>query len=122
MANANMPRTRSRRPATAPFLETVDEHFGVRVMSAKLVPAAAQHGAELGVVVDLAVEHHPDIARLVGHRLERRDAEIHDREPNVPKVDIGSVRAGHAVGAELEAAAVESAGGDTKPIGAAVAQ
>ena len=42
MANANMPRTRSTADRDRPIPLIVDEHFGVRVMGAKPVPAAAQ--------------------------------------------------------------------------------
>ena len=80
-----------KKTPTTPFLETVYEHFGVRVMSAKLVPAAAQHGAEFGVVVHLAVNttQTSRVSLVIGWSAATLRSTI--ASPNVPEVDIGSV-------------------------------
>ena len=55
-----------------PLLERVDDHLGVGVVGAEAMAGRLELGAELGVVVDLAVEDEPHRAVLVRHRLHRR--------------------------------------------------
>ena len=52
----------------AVLLVEVDEHLGVRA-AAEGVPALLEQVAQLAVVVDLAVQRRPHVARLVGERL-----------------------------------------------------
>ena len=48
-------------------------------------------GADLGVVVDLAVEDELDRAVLVRHRLHRRVGEVDDRQPAEAEADAAVV-------------------------------
>ena len=50
-------------------------------------PWAASSAVEIRVVVDLAVEHDPDAAVLVGHRLAASGEKIHDGQPHMPQAD-----------------------------------
>ena len=69
----------------------MDDHLAVGVVRAEDVTEADELGAQLGVVVDLAVEDEPERAVLVRHRLHRRRREVDDREPAIPEPD-ASVR------------------------------
>ena len=68
----------------APFLERVQDHFGIGV--ARLPPVSAERLellAHLRVIVDLAVEDHLQPAVFVGHRLVGHRREIDDRQAAV---------------------------------------
>ena len=65
------------------------DHLGVRLRP-EAVPASFQLGAELAVVVDLAVEDELDGAVLVPDRLVPR-LEVDDRQAPEPEADAGSV-------------------------------
>ena len=54
----------------APFLEAVDENFGVRMIAEEDMAAALQFGAKGAVVVDHSVENDPHRGILVPHGLE----------------------------------------------------
>ena len=67
----------------APFFERVYDGLRIGVIRPKYVTAAPlEFPADLGVVVNLAVEQQPDRPILVRHRLHRVAAETaHDGEP-----------------------------------------
>ena len=78
---------RHREHATQPFRELnsvllveVNEHLGVRVVRAHAVTLALELGAQLRVVVDLAVLDDPDRLVLVRDRLIAA-LEVDDRQP-----------------------------------------
>ena len=74
------------RKRFAPLLVPVDEHLGVAV-AAEHVSVRNQLGAQMQVVVDLAVEGDPDGPVLVRHRLGAGRGEIDDRQAPVAERD-----------------------------------
>ena len=68
----------------------MDDHLGVAVR-AEAVPARLELGADVGEVVDLAVEDDPDRAVLVGERLIA-GREIDDAQAAMPEADPGARR------------------------------
>ena len=73
------------------------------------VAAGEQLLAQLGVVVDLAVEDDDDGAVLVGHRL-RAAGDVEDREPPVAEADAVADVEAVAVGAAVDDACRSSPG------------
>ena len=70
----------------APLLERVHDRLRVGVICPEPVAAALlELAADLGVVVDLAVEEQPDRPVLVRHRLHRVVGEIDDRQASEPE-------------------------------------
>ena len=74
------------------LLVEVDQHLGVGARAELVAIVQAEVAAELGVVVDLAVEGDPHRAVLVGHRLVPGGADVDDAEPTVPQ-DHAPIRA-----------------------------
>ena len=58
----------------------MEQDFGVGVVGGEFVAEGEQLGAQFGVVVDLAVEDHAELAVARPHRL-RAAREVEDREP-----------------------------------------
>src|SRR5260221_9076491 len=56
------------------------QYFSVRVVRPEAVSSREQAGAELDMVVDLAVEHYPDALVFVAHGL-LASSQVDDREP-----------------------------------------
>ena len=68
------------------LLVEVDDRLGVG-RGPEAVPARLEPGAQLAVVVDLAVVGDPDRPVLVGHRLMAGGREVDDREPPMAERD-----------------------------------
>src|SRR5438874_2419369 len=62
----------------------MDQHLGIGAR-AKLMAGREQQFAELGEIVDLAIEDDPDGGVLIGHRLVAGGAEVDDAQPAVPE-------------------------------------
>ena len=81
-----MPRKRVTQ-SSPQCLPGVDDDLGVAT-GAEHVAQRLQFGAQLAEVVDLAVEHHDDVAVLVDHRL-LAGGEVDDRQAAVAEADAG---------------------------------
>src|SRR6185295_17894666 len=86
----------------AELLIEMNDRLGVRARSESM-PLRGQRGAVILMVVDLAVERHPDGAVLVRHRLPPGLTEIDDTEAAVREDD---ARVGALIQAEVVGAAV----------------
>ena len=72
----------------APLLEGVEDDLRIGVVRGPgVTPERFELRADLGVVVDLAVEDDAQAAVLVGHGLVRRVAQVDDGEPSEPEAD-----------------------------------
>lgn len=70
----------------APFLVAMDQHFGIGMAGSEAVPPLLENRAELGVIVDFAVEDDRDRTVLIVHRLlAARD--VQNRKPTMPEAD-----------------------------------
>ncbi len=76
----------------APLLVAVDQHLRVGVVRVEAVPQSDQFPPQQAVVVDFAVERHPDRARLVGHRLGGFRREVDDGQPAMSEEKVGPAR------------------------------
>ena len=70
----------------APGAIAVQQHLGVGVIAVEAAAERREFGAQLDVVVDLAVEDHADLSVVGPHRLMTA-ADVDDREPAVTEMD-----------------------------------
>jgi len=94
---------KARENALAPLLVPLENYFGVGMVGFELKAQLFEFGADLGVIVNLAVKNDPKRLLFVRHRLDRGRREIDDGKPSMPKADFlprGNVKAG-IVGATM---------------------
>ena len=96
-----MPSSACRQSAPVLLVE-VDDRLGVGAR-AEPVALGLEARAQLGVVVDLAVEGDPDRAVLVGHRLVPGRRQVDDRQPPVAEhhAPVGRLPQAGVVGAAV---------------------
>src|SRR5260370_8114015 len=77
--------TKLVKAVDTPFLESVQDHFGIRMVRLPAVSASfLQFRTNFGVIVNLAVENHPQSAVLVTHRLHGSFRKVNHRQPTKP--------------------------------------
>ena len=93
---------RSRRTHSSPdLLVQMDDDFGIG-MRRELVSAPISSVAQLGVVVDLAIEDQPHRAVFVRHRLMSGFRQVDDRQPAQAETNGAVDVAAGAVGAPMK--------------------
>ena len=96
--------TETSQAVDAPFFERMKDHFGVGVIRFPAMPAGlTELGAEVVVVVDLAVVRDRERTVLIRHRLPCAVRQIDDGQSAVtePDVLIGCDPRGRAIGAAM---------------------
>src|SRR6266853_357015 len=88
---AIVPLDAAREPVNSPFLVSMNDYFGVRMIGAEAMTCIDELTPEPAMIVNLAVVCDPDRSVLVRHRLRGGRAQIDDRQAPMPESD-ASVR------------------------------
>src|SRR5258705_8054283 len=88
---------KARENSLAPLLVPLENYFGVGMVGFELKAQLFEFGADLGVIVNLAVKNNPNRLLFVRHRLDRGGKKNVVGKPAMPKADFfprGNEKAG----------------------------